>query len=214
MSYVIQASPLTKMFLPEWHDRCLKNPEILKDTAPFKVRIPRAVGSIELTHGVPTLASSLVIHTRQRKIVEDEVSPLIRWLTDENDPETDIYGVVAVNIETDMADAVMALVYKGDKTKTASLIDEIQHNLANSIRSARERADARVLRQCGTMYNFVRATVNEMQKNNKGVYSPSYTEALALDVLKDTIKQRRAPDERAAKIMNEALSDMADIGVR
>ena len=27
--YIVQASPLTKIFLPEWHDACLSNPEII-----------------------------------------------------------------------------------------------------------------------------------------------------------------------------------------
>ncbi len=207
-SYVIQASPLTRIFLPEWHDKCLMDPSLLTKSDPFIIRIPRACGSIELTHNKPTLASSLLSRTKEREVTEDEVSPLVLWLTGENNAETDIYGIVDVPIQENVADAIMALIYEGDDKKRVKLIEDTRKHLAKGIVSAREKADARVMRACGKMYSIVKATVEDMKKNGKGVYSPSYAEALALEVMKDTISKRREPDLRAAELMRGAMDQL------
>ncbi len=207
-SYVIQASPLTRIFLPEWHDRCLAEPKLLMSPEPFLIRVPRATGSIELWHNKPTLASSLLIRTKEREVTEDEVSPLVLWLTGEQNSETDIYGIVDVPIQDNVADAIMAILYEGDSKKSEKLIIETRKNMAKGIVTARERADFRVMRQCGKMYNVVKSTVEQMKKDGKGIYSPSYAEALALEVMRDTIAQRRKPDERAAEMMRGAMSHL------
>lgn len=207
MSYIVQASTLTKIFLPEWHDRCLRDPKILAVSEPFAVQIPRSAGAINLVHNVPVVASSLIKRTQERKIEDDEVAPLVRWLTEENEAETDIYGVVAVNIENNIADAIMALIHDVDgEEKQAKLLREIKIKMAKDIHEARKRADARVMRQCGKMYSTVRETVQLLKQQGSGVYSPSYSEALALDILSDQIALRRAPDARAEEMMSKAMS--------
>lgn len=214
MTYIVQASPLTKIFLPEWHDKCLSNPELIVKVEPFRVVVPRPCGSIELTHNVPVIASSLIAKVKERKVTEDEISPLVEWLTNEQNAETDIYGIVAIPIETNVADAIMALVYDIDGSdKQKKLMSELKKNMIKNINSARERADARVIRQCEKVYNMIKATVSTLKQSGKGVYSPSYSEALALDILKDQIKQRRAPDDRATGIFDKAMADMQPQGM-
>jgi len=208
MTYVVQASPLTKIFLPQWQEVCLTNPEKIVSNQKFTVTIPRPCGSITLVHGVPVVASTLIKQSKARKVEDDETAPLVAWLTDERNAETDIYGVVAVPIETNVADAIMALV-SGGSGGEADLIKDIKKELASSIISARKRADARVMRQCGKMYDVVRETVRAMKADNKGEYSPSYSEALALDILKDQIRKTRAPDNKAQGIFDEAMSDLS-----
>lgn len=172
------------------------------------MRVPRPTGSIELVHNKPTLATSLLVRSKEREVTEDEVSPLVLWLTGEQNTETDIYGIVDVPIQDNVADAIMALIYEGDDKKRVKLIEETRRSMAKGIVTARERADARVMRACGKMYSVVKATVEDMKKNGKGVYSPSYAEALALEVMKDTISQRRKPDERAAEMLRGAMEQM------
>ena len=207
-SYVVQASPLTRIFLPEWQDRCLADPTILTKTTPFTIHIPRPCGAIELTHNKPTLASSLLPRTKERQVDEDEVSPLVLWLTNETNSETDIYGVVDVPIQDNVADAIMALIYEADDKRRIKLIEDTRKSMAAGIVTARARADARVMRACGKMYGVVKSTVEEMKKSGKGVYSPSYSEALALEIMRDTIALRRKPDERAQELMRGALSHL------
>lgn len=217
--YLIQASPLTKIFLKEWQERCLAEPALAAESCDFDVTIPRPVGSITLSHMKPVVASTLIPRSmydeqtkksHKIKIEEDVVSPLVAWLTEENNSETDIWGVVSVPIETNVADAVMTLVHGKDAQKAAAkLINEIQKKLQADLVDARERADKRVLRHCNKMYNVVLQTVNEIKKAGKGGYQASYTEALALDILKDQIKARRQATEQSQAIFDKALSEVA-----
>ncbi len=215
MSYLVQASTLTKIFLPEWHERCLSDPSLLlKGGEPFEIIIPRPVGSIRLQHNIPVVASTLIAKVKERKVEEDEVSPLVRWLTDENEAETDCYGVVEIPIETNVADAIMSLIYDKDgEEKQMLLLKGIKDRMAKNIADARARADRRVLRQCGKMYSTVRETVQQMKKDGKGDYSPSYSEALALEILRDQIKLRRAPDDRSQAIFNKAMEEVSQPGL-
>jgi hypothetical protein len=209
-TYIVQASPLTRIFLPEWQDRCLADPSILTDPKqpPFKVFIPRPCGAIELIHNKPTLASSILPRSKEREVTEDEVSPLVLWLTGEQNSETDIYGIVDVPIQDNIADTIMALIHEGDEKKRLKLIEDTRKEMAKGISTARERADARVMRACGKMYNIVKATVEDMKKNGQGVYAPSYSEALAFEVMKKTIAERRKPDERAAEMLRGAMTQL------
>lgn len=208
-AYLIQASPLTRIFLPEWHDKCLADPTLLMSTKPFRVLIPRPCGAIELVHGQPVLATSLLPRSEDRvKSIEDEVSPLVQWLTDDQVGETDGYGVVAVPIQENVADAIMTLLYEKNVNHQQKLLDETRTRIAQGIQISREKADARVMRACSKIYSVVKSTVEEMKKNNKGHYSPSYAESLALQVMKDQIKIRKAPEERAAAMMSQVLDHL------
>lgn len=208
-TYLVQASPLTKIFLEDWHDKCLADPAEALRSSKFRVHIPRPCGAIMLEHGVPTLAATLIAKTKERMVQEDEIAPLVEWLTNETNAETDPWGVVAVPIETNVADAIMALLYDEKKEATQQkLLADLKKRMSVSIHSARERADARVLRQCGKMYDTIKQTAQAMKKDGKGIYSPSYSEALALVVLKDQITLRRAPNEKAQAIFDGAMADI------
>lgn len=210
MTYVLQASPLSRIWASaQERELCLADPKRLTLKTPFEVFIPRACGAIVLTHNKPTLASSLLTKTKEREVSEDEVSPLVAWLTDERNQETDIYGVVSIPIQENIADAFMSLVHEENDKARAKLVEETRKRMADGIIEARKIADARVMRACGKMYSIVKSTVESMKKDGKGIYSPSYAEALALEVMKDTIKGRRAPEEKAAKMMNSAMDQLS-----
>lgn len=215
MSYLLQASPLTRLFLPEWHYQCLEDPKLLFSDKPFRVRVPRAVGAIELTHGVPVLASSLLKQPdkKTREITDDEVSPLVLWLTNPQNYETDQWGIVEIPVEQDLADTIMALIYDGKDKERADFLSDMKTKLAKTVIDARKLADERVMRACGKMYQTVKATVEHMKKTNAGIYSPSYSEALAMTVMKDSIANRRKPDEQAAKMMQNAMASMESGGI-
>ncbi len=207
-TYVLQASPLSRLFIPGWQDRCLQDPSILTKADPFTMTIPRPSGAIQLTHNKPTLASTLLPRSKEREVTEDEVSPLVLWLTNEQNHETDIYGVVEIPIQDNVAEAIMMLIHEDNDDKRAKFLLESRKAMAKGIVTARARADARVMRACGKMYSIIKATVEDMKKNGKGVYSPSYSEALALEVMKDTIANRRKPDERAAEMLKGAMAHL------
>lgn len=214
--YVIQASPLSKIFQPDWHEKCLENPALVVSDVKFTVRIARPTGSIDLVHNEPVIASTLLPRTMTdkstgkswvKKVEEDVISPLVSWLTEENNSETDIYGVVAVPIESGVADAIMTLIHEKDAAKaTQKLVGQIQKKMSSDITEARERADARVMRHCDKMYRVIMQTASQLKKENKGSYSPSYTEALALEILKDQITKRRVSTDRSQAIFDKAMA--------
>jgi len=207
MIYVMQASPLTRLRIPEWQHQCLEKPELLKSPETFRVQIPRASGDIILMHRKLTPPSDL-IKRGERMVDEDEVSPLINWLTDEHSFETDMYGVVAIKVNDSVADAIMTMIIEGDTKRVQEVMDDSKAQMAKDFESARKLADDRVMRACGKMYQVVKATVEDMKKNNKGVYSPSYSEALMMEVMSETIKERRRPDLRAQEMMDKAMSKL------
>lgn len=218
-TFICQASPLSKIFIPHLQAKCLDDPAIIVDGTPFTVRVKRPVGSIELTHNKPVIGSSLISRTIlddttkksfNRKIEDDEVAPLVAWLTDERNHETDIYGIVAVAIETNVADAIMALIAGEDTaSQQRQLLAEIKKKMVVDIKDARERADIRVMRQCDKMYRVVKDTVNAMKKEGKGVYAPSFAEALAAGVIQHQYIQRSKYEDKASKLFDSSMANMA-----
>lgn len=207
-TYVVQASPLSRMFVPSLQAKCLEDPSLLMSKDPFVMKIDRPSGAIYLTHGKPTLAATLLPVSTDREVTEDEVSPLVYWLTQEENEETDIYGVVEIPIQDNVADAIMALLEDGDDNKRMRFLVESRKKMAQGVIDARHRADARVMRACSGMYKYVKETVEFMKKEGKGVYSPSYSEALAFEVMKDIIAKRRRPEEKAQEMMRGAMSQL------
>lgn len=207
IQYVMQASPLTRIRLPEWHIKCLNNPDLINSPEPFTVTIPRTLGAIQLVHKKVTLASSLRPKIKNRLAEEDEVTPLVHWLTSPHEMETDIWGVVALKVDEQIADQIIGLVLnQGDaKGKAGEAIKDLQRDLAKSFQASQREADERVTRALARLYNVVKGTVEFMKKNNMGVYSPSYAEALALHTISDSVKQREVHDVQASNLLRKAF---------
>lgn len=208
MIYLMQASPITRLCLPEWHDRCLNDPKLLFSKESFEVFIPRTCGGIRLNHMKITPPSELIPKNGPRIIEEDEIKPLVTWLTGENSQETDMYGVVSIEVGNDMADAIMSMIISGDEKKAKEALAENKEMMKKSFAEAVKRADERVMRACGKMYNIVKQTVDYMKKNNLGVYSPSVAEALMFEVMDKPIRARRESEEKAKALMDKALNKM------
>lgn len=210
--YLMQASPLTRIRLPEWHFKCLDKPETLLSPVPFTVTIPRSVGAVVLTHKKITLASTLIAPSKTRRAVEDEISPLVTWLTDPGETETDIWGVVALKVEDDIVDTIVGHLFENSSNtakKIGKSIQEVQQSIATSFKEAQKLADERVKRALQQMYNVVKQTNDHMRRNNLGVYSPSYAEALALHAIAETVKTREIQDVQAQQLMRDALGSLS-----
>jgi hypothetical protein len=207
----MQASPLTRIRLVDWHFKCLEKPELLNSPDPFTITIPRSVGAIVLTHKKITLASTLLPPNPGRRSIEDEIAPLVAWLTDPGEAETDIWGVVALKVEDDIVDTIIGHLFEASSNtakKIGKSIQEVQSSIASSFKSAQELADNRVKRALQQMYNVVRQTNDHMKRNNLGVYSPSYAEALALHAIAETVKSREIQDVQAKQLMHDALGSL------
>lgn len=209
--YVIQASPLSKLFMAEWSNQCLKDPKRLVDPEhKFWVRIPRACGGIVMEHNVPQHVSKLLPYQDTREVTQDEVTPLVNWLCggpDGNGEETDIYGVVAVEINVDItADLVSMLTTRVSAKAIAARQAEIVEQLQQQIISTREIADKRVKRALKATYNNLVAEWERIKQAGGGVYAPSVSEALAAHVLAEEIKSHAETTQAAFDLVAKAMT--------
>lgn len=132
MSYLIQASSLTKLFMREYERLCEEYPEFVKtpwdhplagkktddgEEVPqrrFKVFVPRSMGGITMVHNTPMHISKLVPDQKNRKKDEqstNEAKNLENWLAGDEDgrptPETNIFGIVRLNVDLDVSSAIV-----------------------------------------------------------------------------------------------------------
>ena len=209
--YLIQASPLSKLFTPEWGKKCLKNPEFLTDpAATFEIRIPRATGGVVLNHNSPVHCSTLLPPQNTREVTLDEITPLVHWLCGGEDgagEETDIYGVVAIEVNIDMTVELVTMLNKGFSAKK---MQERYGNMAKSIQSqisvTREKADARVKRALKNTYNNLIAEWQRIKEKGGGVYAPSVSEALAAHILAAEIQEHAETTQAAFDLIGKAMT--------
>lgn len=218
--YVIQASPLTKMFMPEWEQKCLEQPELIGSSVPFTVRVPRATGGIVLEHNKPVHVSKLIPPNPNRKVEVDEVKDLIPWLCGGDDrpsDETDIYGIVVLDIDMAVTHTISSmlgdpeLLSPDEKVREAAMrrqIDQqrtIQAAISAKMEAARERANARVKRALKiTHANLIRQWEQNVA-NGKGKYPPSAAEALGAFVLAEEIKKASDAKQKLMENMTNIM---------
>ncbi len=225
MSYVVQASPYTKMFVPEWEQKCVEDPRLIEATSPglFTVRIKRPIGGLVLEHLKPRHVSTLLPRLSTmpdgskavtRKVEEDEVSPLLQWLTDPASEETDIWGVVEIEIGNQFEDAMTELIglalQGGNEDEQQAVIKrqiaiqrEVASNMSVRIAEARKVADDRVKRALRITHNNLIKSWENLRGEGKGTYEPSTQESLGYRVLKAELDRRTM----AQKAINKEMAD-------
>lgn len=226
MSFVIQASPLTKIFLHrEWADKCIQNPELIYSDETFTVVVPRSMGAIVLTHGRPVAFQDVLSKQKNRKIEADETRDVIPWLTGgENgrmSQETDIYGIVSIDLGssyTGLLTNMLMLEAAADKAPErkdqiiehrAKLQAKALDETKRAIVDARNRADERVIRACKSTFTYLYRQYQRNIEDGKGKYEPSPSEALCAFVLRDMLAaasaKKRAMMGQVSGIMNEMV---------
>lgn len=215
--YIVQASPLTRIYMTEWHHALLEDPELIfKSDPPFTVTIPRSAGAVVLTHNKPVHVSTLIPVTGKRKLDEagSETRDLTHWLLEGRD--TNIYGVVGIEIGSDIMDTLSLLVSM-DAEAAAEAIAKAQAEMVGKIRlqlvSAREKADERVKEAMRTTHRNLQKQWKEMESLGMGKYDPSASEAVGAFVLSAEISKVATTDKRKQQLMDGAMKAMgATIG--
>lgn len=129
--YVMQASPLSRIFLPRWQRELIAKPALIFELKEkFEVIVPRASGAIRLWSMKPVHMFNLLpkkAYTQDaegklrevkgaRQGVGDETRDLVPWLTGGPDgmgsEETDIYGIVQLDIGTDVVSDMVELMQR------------------------------------------------------------------------------------------------------
>lgn len=228
MTYIVQASPLTKIFMPEWERKCIDDPTLIEASSPglFKVRVKRPIGGLVLEHLKPRHVTTLLPRLTTmpdgakmvtRKVEEDEVSPLLKWLTDPASEETDVWGVVEIEIGNQFEDAMTELIglalQGGTDEEQAAVLKRqiaIQRDVAKSmsvrIAEARKVADERVKRALRITHNNLIKSWEALVGDGKGRYEPSAQESLGYRVLKFEIERRTASQKAINQEMAEGVA--------
>lgn len=220
--YVIQASPLSKLFMLEWQRKCEENPDVVWDTTPFQIVVPRSSGALHFTHLKP-VKSHQILPPQPNRVKDDYISDdpdgTIMWLTGGEDgqrsEETDIYGVVALNLDMDISAALsdVALMVEADGEKAKRVqknFQDLQKDLVSqtkaAVESAKKIADERVRRAMRITHVNLVKQFEVLKTEGKGVYTPSIAEAVGAHVLASEIEKsgenRRKMFERMTAVMN------------
>lgn len=216
MPYVICPSPLAKIYLPEWHDRLLDNPELIYDNkSDFIFDIVTGTRAIKIRFNKPVALGGAN---------DKDIAQLFGWLTGEigtSQHETDIYGIVEYNPGVDLVERQEEIAQLDDlvsddpKAVAAAQkrVAEIQADTQNRLRAMKEglvkKAEVRIKRAMKTVHNnLVRQwQINEEQKMGK--YPASISEMLGAFALDKEIKASEAKGSKLKSRMNEMMGNIS-----
>lgn len=224
-TYVVQASPLSKLFMREWHARIEEEPDLVFADVPFTVTVPRTSGALVFEHNKPVHINNILPKQPSRKKDEylvDDVEVVINWLTGgvtgDRSEETDIYGVVGLDLDMDisaaLADIVTIADNDGESSKKAiKNFDDMQKALKAKAKTAhieaQKLADSRVRRAIEITHINLKKSFEAMNTQGLRPYTPSVAEAVGAHILAKAIdesgKRRREMLERMNKVLQQTV---------
>lgn len=191
---------------------------------PFELTIPRSYGALTFTYNKPVHVSKVVPHYPGRKVANDNViddpEGLIDWLTGGSDGmqshETDIYGVVALDLDMDVSGALADIaMFSGDdedaKKTAQKSYEKIQKDLikntSTALKRARELADSRVKRAMKRTHSNLLMQYETLKQQGGSPYAPSTSEAIGAFILR--LEVDKAAENRK-KMFNDFTENMKE----
>ncbi len=214
--YVICSSPLVKIYLLEWHDRLLAEPEEMNNfgdpKAPWKFDVPRGCSSFKMTFNKPVPVTGRD---------DSEIETLYKWLIGESghsQHETDLFGIVPFDPGVDLVErqdeiARLTDLMEGDDESAALAMKElaqIQKETQTRIRDMREAikdmSAARIKRAMKQNHNNLvkQWEINEEMKMGK--HRPSESEALGAYALDAEIQAAAAKGAKVYGNINRIMA--------
>lgn len=210
--FVVCASPMVKVFLGEWHERLLENPELIEDfDTDFSFSVISGCAAFPVDFNKPMMV------TAGR---DDDVESKYQWLIGESvgaQQETDLYGLVPFETTVDLvqrADEISRLSMKilnDSKGAEAAqkAIQKIQKDtnaaLAKVRQDAKDRSALRLRRAMKRNHNNL---VKQWQRNEEmklGRFPPSMTELFGAHVLDAEIRRAASRGEKIKTRMSELM---------
>ena len=217
---VISASPLVKVYLPQWHERLLDEPDLIfreysNDEPTFTFDIPRGIKAFKMTFNKP-----VAVHGSDDK----EIESLYQWLIGEmaqSQHETDCYGVVPFDPNIDMVGtldhmASLEALASGDAKKALRAkqeLDKIQKDIGERMSKLRtevkKQSEARIKRAMKTNHNNLIRQWQTNVEQGLGKYPPSIAEALGRHALDKEIAVMESKQAKLARFME---ADVQQVG--
>jgi hypothetical protein len=197
MKVLIIECPEVKIFQPSISNALMDKPERIYAPERCDIVIPRASGTIKFVFGQPKIFGGPIGSDKEQIPTE-----IIRWLSE--DPETDGYGVAALELSDETFSSYVEAVFLGmsdeSKIKGLSFPKEMREEMFAAKKKAKELSRERV-------YKVIRRQVEMMElqvRRNKeaGIvdYEPSATEwlckyALRKELQESADRRKRLRDE-------------------
>jgi hypothetical protein len=215
--YVICASPLVRVYLPEWHDRLMDDPALMYSEEPFEFTFSTGVGGIRIKYNTPTHVMNLGRKTEDEKAVKT----LFDWLT--GGPEgtwsqdTEIYGIVPFDPQIDLVGtqdqmALLEAKVSGDDAaskKAAKALEKMKADTSAKLKATRAHvraaSDARIMRAMRTTHNNLIRQWQTNEEMKMGKYPPSTTELFGAHVLDKEIKAAQLKGSKLKENMAELM---------
>lgn len=217
MAYFIAASPLVKIYLPEWHDRLLEEPDLIHDyKTPFSFVVDTGSTGIRVNFNTPQQ-----VHGGDDK----QNRSVHHWLTGGPDGhlarDSDIYGIVEFNPQMDLVetmdqfsqmDQILAMgeLTKKEAAEEAAKLHEQRKFAAAKLHAARERvkklSEERIRRAIRFNHNNLIKQWQTNEEMKMGKYPPSITEMLGAGAIEGEIAKSDAKNRKARDRFNELMS--------
>ena len=214
--YYIAASPLVKIFLPEWTERLEQDPDLIYDKeTPFEFDVDTGSRSIKVAFNKPQSPPGAKY--------DDQVNIfnyLTGGLTGANSRATDCYGIVHFNPDVDMISAMdqMAtmneLIMSEDPKVQAEVLRRRQleqKNIIAKIKATRaqvlKRSEERIMRHAKMNYNNLIKQWQTNEESNLGKYPPSFSELMASYALRDNIQVAENKNAKIKAKMNQMMQN-------
>lgn len=207
--YFIAASPLVKIFLPEWHDRLQANPDLIYDTeTPFEFTVSTGTRGIRVKFMTP-----MQVHGPDEK----QNAAMYKWLTGgatgSESRDTDIYGIVKFDPKIDMVSMFDELAMLDDdpsKAKDAAAKRKAAKDAMKSTHEqARKASDIRIIRALKFNHNNLMKQWQTNEEMKLGKHKPSISETIGMYALRQEIeaKESKSKDlhERVSKLMTGTM---------
>lgn len=202
---------------------CMNDPEYALKSIPFQVRIPTSTGAFIFEHNKPRVHTSLLTHDkRQRDEFTTDLESVVQWITGGasgmRSHETDIYGVVQLNMEDISSELVDIASLTESDTETdnkkvqaemKAIRDRQVKRTKDALVVARELADTRVKKALRITHNNLVKQWEIMAQDGKGKYTPSIAEAVGAHILHQEIEKagakKREMVDRLLKVVENTV---------
>ncbi len=224
--YCISASPYTKIFLPEWEDQIMEDPNLITDDkVPFHFNVPFTTGAVGMFEFNEIMRLD-DLPCVKRRLPEDRKG-LFNILTGGTSGleyrETALWGIVAVNLEMDMTKHTVESMHlqaeairSKDEKKVAAIKkkrDDIEKKFQEQYWAAQSSAK-KVANE--KVFDFIKFTAEnlkdqwqKLKEDGKQPYNASTSELGCLFVLKDYLvdkSKKRANLNREASEFIERIN--------
>lgn len=207
MPYLIAASPLVKIYLPEWYERLEANPSLIEDSkTDFEFWVDTGTRSIKIPFNKPLLVTDVDLYRY-----------LVGGTTGSESTATNIFGIVAFDPKIDMVSvtdelAQLDAIISDDPKERAAAAKKAERirkdasaKVADTRAAVRKMSEERIKRAIRFNHNNLIKQWQDNEERKVGRYPPSMSELLGAMAIKPEIEARDKKTQNVQAKMGDIL---------